>query len=68
MSTARVDVWVWVLIYGGLVLIALGLSVQRSSATLGWALAAAGFVLAAIGAVLVWVRSRMKDSNQGTPP
>ena len=60
-AASRVEVWVWVLIYGGLVLLGLGLAVQRSDASLGWTIAAAGVVLAVVGAVLVWVRSRMKS-------
>ena len=66
MKAARVEVWIWVLIYAGLVLFALGLSVQRGDASLGWGIAALGIALAAVGIVLIWVRSRMKD-NQGTP-
>ena len=59
-AAARVEVWIWVLIYAGLALLGLGLAVQRSDTSLGWTIAAAGVVLAIVGAVLVWVRSRMK--------
>ena len=74
MNTQRVETWVWVLVYLGLVLIGVGMSVQRSDATLGWAITAAGVVLEALGAVLIWVRSRANDDastqadkQQGTP-
>jgi protein-S-isoprenylcysteine O-methyltransferase Ste14 len=67
MNPKRVEVWVWVLIYAGLILFGLGLSVQRTDASLGWVVAAVGVVLASIGAVLIWVRSRMKETK-GTPP
>ncbi len=61
MRTGRVDAWVWVLIYIGLIMLGLGLAAQRSDASLGWGIAACGIALAAVGAVLIWVRSRMKD-------
>jgi len=65
MSTAkRLQTWAWVLIYAGMVLVALGLSVRRSDATLGWGIAGPGVTLIAIGIVLIWVRSRMKDPKE----
>ena len=67
MNTKRVEVWVWVLVYLGLVVIGVGMAVQRSDISLGWGITVAGFVLLAIGVVLIWVRSRVKD-NQGTTP
>ena len=67
MNTKRVEVWVWVLVYLGLVVIGVGMAAQRSDTTLGWGITAAGFVLLALGVVLIWVRSRIKD-NQGTTP
>jgi membrane protein DedA with SNARE-associated domain len=66
MSPKRVQQWVWVLIYGGIFLVAIGLSVQRSDATLGWQIVAPGGVLIALGAVLIWVRSRMKTETKET--
>ena len=67
MNTRRVEVWVWVLVYLGLVVIGVGMAAQRSDTTLGWGITVAGFVLLAIGVVLIWVRSRIKN-NQGTTP
>jgi len=61
MNIQRVDSWVWWLIYGGMGLLGLGLSVQRTSAPLGWAMVALGGVGSVAGVVLIWVRSRMKD-------
>lgn len=60
-AASKVEVWVWVLVYGGLILLGLGLSAQRSDAWLGWSIAAVGIVGVVIGGVLVWVRSRMKN-------
>ena len=56
MSPQRVEVWVWVLVYGGLLLLGLGLSVQRSDASLGWGIAALGIAFASIGVLLICVR------------
>ncbi len=61
MNTQRVEAWVWVLVYLGLVVIGVGMSVQRSDAALGWGITAAGVVLDALGVALIWVRSRAKD-------
>ena len=65
MSTAaRIQKWSWILIYVGMVLLALGLSVQRVDTALGWGIAATGIALIVAGIVLVWVRSRMKNTKQ----
>jgi membrane protein DedA with SNARE-associated domain len=63
MSANRVDTWVWALVYGGMVLLGLGVAVQRSDASLGWGIAALGVMLVVIGIALIWVRSRMKDKT-----
>ena len=60
MKPSTVEAWVWVLVYGGLLLLVLGLAVGRRDADLGGMLVLAGSVLAAAGALLVVVRSRMK--------
>ncbi len=62
MSSAALDKWIWVLVYGGLLLLSLGLFVKRSDAGLGWTLIGLGAVVALAGAVLVWVRSRMLEA------
>ena len=59
MSTRKVEAWVWVLVYGGMVVLGTGLAVQRTDADTGWAIACAGGLLLGLGALLVWVRSRM---------
>jgi hypothetical protein len=61
MSIAAIDVLIWVLIYGGLLIVCLGVFVLRSAEGLGWSLIGMGAVAAVAGAALVVVRSRIKD-------
>ena len=61
MSSRKINTWIWGLIYGGMALGALGLSVQRSDAVIGWAIALVGLALFVVGALLVVVRSRIGD-------
>ena len=56
---ARLEGWIWTLIYGGLFAVVLGIAVGRNDAGLGWAFAVPGAALAATGAVLIYVRSRL---------
>lgn len=63
-AAKRVQKWVWILIYGGMFLLALGLSVQRDDSSLGWGIAAPGIALITIGIVLIWARSRMKNTKE----
>jgi hypothetical protein len=63
-TISRIHTWIWVLIYGGLLLLVLGLATARTDANLGWIMVGVGAVLAVAGAVLVWVRSRMTQDNQ----
>jgi hypothetical protein len=63
MSTQKLDVAIWVLIFGGLVLLGLGIAVQRSDAALGWVMILAGAIGAAVGVLLIVVRSRIPDRS-----
>ena len=60
LSSKRLHTIIWVLVYGGLLTLVLGLSVQRSEDDLGWSMVAAGLVVALLGFALVFVRARMK--------
>jgi len=62
-ALARVDALFWVLIYGGLLTLVLGLAVRRSASGLGSGLVCVGAVVAAVGALLIYVRSRLKESD-----
>lgn len=63
MSTKAIDKLIWVLIYGGLLLVCLGIFVGRADDGLGWTLAALGAVIAFAGVVLIWLRSRLAPDN-----
>ena len=56
----RLHKLIWVLIYGGLLTLVLGLATERSDAALGWSLVLGGGLAAAAGVVLITVRSRLK--------
>ena len=55
----RLQQLIWALIYGGLLALVLGLSVQRTDDALGWSLVAGGGIVAAIGFALIYLRSRL---------
>ena len=56
----RMQQLTWVLIYGGLLTLVLGVSVRRTDDALGWTLLAVGSVVALAGFALVLMRARMK--------
>lgn len=55
---------VWIYIYGGLLSIVLGVFVARSDTALARLMQGAGAFFVLIGVVLIYVRSRLKE----TPP
>lgn len=59
-AVQRVEVAIWVLVYGGLIGVGLGLSIRDEAAALGWSIVGVGAIVAVVGAVLIVVRSRMK--------
>ncbi len=63
MKTGTVETLTWLLIFGGLILVALGWSVSRVGGWAGHALLWLGGVLALSGVLLIYVRSRMSDSS-----
>lgn len=56
----RVERWAWVLIYGGLLALVLGIFLQRQDRVLGDSFQIGGTAVAGIGAGLIWIRSLMK--------
>ncbi len=56
---ARLDVLIWVLIFGGMFAAVLGFASRQVAPATGWSLMALGGCIAAAGVVLIWVRSRL---------
>lgn len=65
MTTETLDKLIWVLIYGGLLALCLGLFVLRggSGAPFGWTIVSGGALAVLAGAVLVVVRARLASSS-----
>jgi hypothetical protein len=65
MSGARAVAWVerliWILIYGGILLVILGIVAGGTHLIAGWSLGAVGAAAITGGVVLIWVRSRMQE-------
>jgi hypothetical protein len=60
LNKLRVERLVWILVYGGLIALVLGMFVQRYDRLLADILQIGGTIVAGTGALLIWVRSRMK--------
>jgi hypothetical protein len=58
MTNARLEALAWVLIYGGLLVVCLGLFMKPGDAVLGWSAIALGAASAVAGAVLIYLRSK----------
>jgi hypothetical protein len=62
MPSARTLAWIerlaWILLYGGLFTVVLGLATLGRHDPVAWSLIVAGSVATVGGAVLIWVRSR----------
>jgi hypothetical protein len=61
VSNARLEKLVWALIYGGLLVVCLGIFTERADAVLGWALVGIGALAAVAGALLIYVRSTRQE-------
>ncbi len=68
MASEREVAWVerlvWILIYGGLLLVVLGIATHEAHLIAGWSLGTIGAMAAAAGVVLIWVRSRMRGPGE----
>ncbi len=58
----RIQLLIWVAIYGGLLSIVLATFVGRNDETVAWWMTAGGGVFVATGVILIYVRSRLKES------
>ena len=63
LTIARVGALIWVLVYAGLLVCAVGLSLHDTHPNLGKALAISGLLSAAVGVALIGVRARMARSR-----
>ena len=59
LSVAKVEVLIWVLIYGGLLVFGLGLALREVHALMAGSVSIGGLAVAAVGIVLIWYRTRM---------
>ena len=59
---ARLEKWIWILIYGGLFVVILGIATGRTDAALGWSISVPGGIVALVGFVLIYVRSRLSNT------
>jgi hypothetical protein len=66
MKPEKLETWTWVLLYGGLLAVSLGVFVLLRGGLLGWPLVALGVVAVVVGLVFIVVRSRM--SPPPAPP
>ncbi len=63
-TLARIQALVWVLIYGGLLCVVLGLAVRRSDVALGWSMLGTGGCLTALGVLVIYLRSLLKETHE----
>ncbi len=62
MLRARVvERLIWVFVYAGMFAVAIGVAVQADIAGLDWVLIGGGALSVLAGALLLWLRSRMRD-------
>ncbi len=61
MSASRIGSTIWLLVYGGLFAVCLGFALQRGGQGYGWGVVCVGGAAVVAGAILVWVRSRMRE-------
>lgn len=63
LRLARIETLIWVLIYGGLLMLVVGFFMSRNVDGSGFEMVVGGAVLAAVGAVLIYVRSRLREGD-----
>ena len=59
----RLEGLTWILIYGGLLTLVLGLWVEPIDDDTGWPLIVGGALAVIVGFALIYVRSRIKDDS-----
>lgn len=70
MASGRTLVWLdrlaWILIYGGIIAVILGLATGDVHLVAGWSLGVLGGAAAAGGVVLILVRARLSGPRRGS--
>ena len=61
-TLARLDALTWILIYGGLFAVVLGLATGNAHLVAGWSMGVIGGCAVAAGIVLIFVRSRLRET------
>lgn len=59
----RLETLIWTLIYGGLLALVVGVFMSRNREGSGSEMMVVGAVIAAIGALLIYVRSRLREES-----
>jgi len=59
MKASALETWTWVLLYGGLLAVSLGIFVLLRGGVLGWPLIGLGVLAVVLGLVCIVARSRM---------
>ena len=63
IPTKRLEAWVWISIYAGLLAFALGWFVEARSASIGSVLMIGGGLAAGVGVVLIYLRARRGEKQ-----
>jgi hypothetical protein len=61
-TLARIDALAWTLIFGGLLVLILGIASHDETAIGGWSLSVLGGLATAAGVVLIFVRARLHET------
>jgi len=62
-TLVRIERLIWILIYGGLLVLILGLVILPVEPAFAWSMIVLGGCVAAAGVVLIWVRSRLDQTG-----
>ena len=65
-TLSRLQNYVWIFLYGGLLTLVLGLATRGYDADTGWVLIAVGGVVALVGLILIFVRARLQPDSAST--
>lgn len=67
-TLARLDALIWTLIFGGLLVLVLGIASHDEARIAGWSLSVLGAIVAFVGFVLIYVRSRLPEDGPSKKP